>query len=111
MDKDAASAWAVLYGSIQTYDNAQGGVKPNQFKIDPADIGTFLNLVQSSLKSIMKTVALPLDDTLLQTYLLFLHNLLWSLLYQRSQFRPLLLAYTSFLQVTFVAVLSFLKSL
>ena len=63
MDKDAASAWAVLYGSIQTYDNAQGGVKPNQFKIDPADIGTFLNLVQSSLKSIMKTVALPLDDT------------------------------------------------
>ena len=63
LDKDAASAWAVLYGSISTFDNAQGGVKPNQYKFTPQSMGNFLNLVQGSLKSIMKTVALPLDDT------------------------------------------------
>lgn len=63
LDKDAASAWAVLYGSIATMDNAQSGSQPNRFKIKPEDMGYFLQLVQGSLKSIMKTVALPLEDT------------------------------------------------
>lgn len=59
LDKDAASAWAVLYGSIATMGNAQTGSQPNRFKGKQEDMGYFLQLVQGSLKSIMKTVALP----------------------------------------------------
>ena len=63
MDKDAASAWAVLYGSIGTIDNAASGTKQDNPKFSSLAMGQFLQLVQSSLKSIMKTVALPLEDT------------------------------------------------
>ena len=63
LEKDAASAWALLYGSIGTFDNAISGTKQNQTKFNPKVMGEFMNLVQNSLQNIMKTVALPLDDT------------------------------------------------
>lgn len=63
MDKNIASAWAVLFGSIGTMQNEKSGQKPNQWKIDPKAIGKFLQLVQGSLQSIMKVAALPLEQT------------------------------------------------
>jgi hypothetical protein len=63
MDKDIASAWAILYGNIGLLDKEKSGQKPNQTAFSPEVRGQFMNLVQSSLKSIMKTVALPLENT------------------------------------------------
>jgi hypothetical protein len=63
MDKDIASAWAILYGNIGLLDKEKSGQKPNQTAFSPEVMGQFMNLVQSSLKSIMKTVALPLENT------------------------------------------------
>lgn len=63
MDKDMASAWAVLYGNIGLMDKEKSGQKPNQTAFSPEVMGKFMSLVQNSLQSIMKTVALPLEDT------------------------------------------------
>lgn len=63
LDKDMASAWAVLYGSIGVMDKEKNGQHPNQTVFSPDVMGNFMNLVQNALQSIMKTVALPLEDT------------------------------------------------
>ena len=63
MDKDIASAWAILYGNIGLLDKEKSGQKPNQTAFTPEVMGKFMNLVQGSLQSIMKTVALPLENT------------------------------------------------
>lgn len=63
MDKDIASAWAILYGNIGLLDKEKSGQKPNQTAFTPEVMGSFMNLVQNSLQSIMKTVALPLENT------------------------------------------------
>ena len=62
-DKDMASAWAILYGNIGLMDKEKSGQKPNQTSFTPEVMGKFMQLVQSSLKNIMKTVALPLENT------------------------------------------------
>lgn len=63
MDKDIASAWAILYGNIGLLDKEKSGQKPNQTAFTPEVMGQFMQLVQGSLQSIMKTVALPLENT------------------------------------------------
>ena len=63
VDKDMASAWAVLYGSIGVMDKEKNGQHPNQTAFSPDVMGNFMNLVQNALQSVMKTVALPLEDT------------------------------------------------
>ena len=63
MDKNMASAWAILYGNIGLLDSEKSGQKPNQTAFTPEVMGDFMRYVQASLKSIMKTVALPLEDT------------------------------------------------
>lgn len=63
MEKNLASAWAVLFGSIGTQNGEKIGQKANQFKITPQATKMFLKLVQESLNSIVKVVGMPLDDT------------------------------------------------
>jgi hypothetical protein len=68
LDKDIISAYAILYGSIGTYDNAKSGTQPNQFKIAPKNIGKFMSLVASGLENNLRPVALPLDETKFDQY-------------------------------------------
>lgn len=63
MSKDLASAFALIFGEIGTMDGLKSGDKPDQTKFNPKTMGTFMNLVQNSVQSIMKTVALPLEET------------------------------------------------
>lgn len=63
MNKNIASAYALLHGEIGLLDGAKSGKKINNWSISPQVMGEFLQLVQSGLKSIMKTVALPLTNT------------------------------------------------
>jgi hypothetical protein len=63
MDKNIASAWAILYGNIGLLDKEKSGQKPNQTAFTPEALSKFMELVQGALQSIMKTVALPLEDT------------------------------------------------
>lgn len=63
MEKNLASAWAVLYGSIGTLNGEKIGQKADQFKLNPQTVKMFLRLVQESLNSIVKVVGMPLDDT------------------------------------------------
>lgn len=63
MDKNMASAWAILYGNIGLLDKEKSGQKPNQTAFTPEVMLKFMSLVQGALKDIMKTVALPLENT------------------------------------------------
>ena len=68
MNKNIASAYALLHGEIGLLDKAKGGEKANNFSITPEVMGQFMQLVQGGLKSIMKTVALPLENTKFSQY-------------------------------------------
>ena len=61
--KDLASAFALIYGEIGVMDKEKSGQKADQTKFTAKTMGTFMNLVQNSVKDIMKTVALPLENT------------------------------------------------
>lgn len=61
--KDLASAYALIYGEIGMMNNEKSGQKQNQTKFTPEVMGQFLNMVQGALKDIMRTVALPLENT------------------------------------------------
>lgn len=63
MDKDMASAWAILYGEIGLLDKEKSGQRPDQTAFTPKTMGEFMNLVRSSLQSTMKIGALPLENT------------------------------------------------
>ena len=61
--KDMASAYALIYGEIGMMDKEKSGQKTNQTKFTSQAMGELMNIVQSALKDIMKTVALPLENT------------------------------------------------
>jgi hypothetical protein len=63
LSKDLASAFALIYGEIGIMDKEVGGNKADQTKFTAKTMGTFMNIVQQSVQSIMKTVALPLENT------------------------------------------------
>ena len=62
LQKDLASAWAMIAGEIGTIDGAKSGEKPNQTKFTPEVMGAFMSIVSDSLQSIMKVMALPTED-------------------------------------------------
>ena len=62
LQKDIASAWAMLAGEIGTIDGAKSGEKPNQTKFTPEVMGAFMSIVSDSLQSIMKVMALPTEE-------------------------------------------------
>ena len=68
MNKNISSAYALLHGEIGLLDGAKSGEKVNNFSISPDVMGQFMQLVQSGLKEIMKTVALPLTNTKFSQY-------------------------------------------
>lgn len=61
-DKNMASAYNLIYGSIGVKNDEKGSSKSNNFKIDPKTMGRFLNLVSQGMKGTSKVMALPLDD-------------------------------------------------
>lgn len=62
LQKDLASAWAMVAGEIGTMDGVKSGDKPNQTKFTPEVMGAFLDVVSNSLQSIMKVMALPAEN-------------------------------------------------
>ena len=62
-NKDMASAYAILTGEIKLFDNAKSGTKANQFAIDPAAIGGFMQKAKAGLGSLTKLAAMPLENT------------------------------------------------
>lgn len=63
MDKNVASAWAILYGNIGMMDKEKGGNIKNQTKFEPNTLKEFMKLVSTALDGMLKTVALPLEDS------------------------------------------------
>ena len=62
LQKDLASAWAMIAGEIGTMDSLKSGDKPNQTKFTPDVMGEFMGVVSNSLQSIMKVMALPTEN-------------------------------------------------
>ena len=62
LQKDLASAWAMIAGEIGTMDGLKSGDKPNQTKFTPEVMGAFMSIVSDSLQSIMKVMALPTEE-------------------------------------------------
>ena len=62
MQKDLASSWASVAGEIGTVEGLKSGDKPNQTKFTPEVMGAFLDVVSSSLQSVMKVMALPTEN-------------------------------------------------
>lgn len=61
-NKDLIAASGILAGEIKLFDSAKSGQKANQFSIDPKTLGTFMSLVKKGLQSIIKAVAVPLEN-------------------------------------------------
>lgn len=61
-NKDLIAASGILAGEIKLFDSAKSGQKANQFSIDPKTLGTFMSLVKKGLQSIIKAVAIPLEN-------------------------------------------------
>ena len=61
-NKDLIAASGILAGEIKLFDSAKSGTKANQFSIDPKTLGTFMSLVKKGLQSIIKAVAVPLEN-------------------------------------------------
>lgn len=61
-NKDLIAASGILAGEIKLFDSAKSGQKANQFAIDPKTLGTFMSLVKKGLQSIIKVVAVPLEN-------------------------------------------------
>lgn len=62
LNKDMVSAYGILVGAIQLFDNAKSGTQKNQFAIDPKTLGTFMGKVKAGLSSTIKAVAMPTAD-------------------------------------------------
>lgn len=62
LNKDMVSAYGILAGAIQLFDNAKSGTQKNQFAIDPKTLGTFMGKVKAGLTSTVKAVAMPTAD-------------------------------------------------
>ena len=61
-NKDIASAYAILAGEIRLFDSAKSGTKSNQFAIDPATLGGFMQKAKAGLGSLTKLAALPVEN-------------------------------------------------
>lgn len=62
-NKDIASAFGILAGTIPLFDNAKSGTKANQFAIDPSTLGKFMGKVKQGLGDEISAVAMPTNDT------------------------------------------------
>lgn len=62
LNKDMVSAYGILAGAIQLFDNAKSGTQKNQFAIDPKTLGTFMGKVKAGIGSTIKAVAMPTAD-------------------------------------------------
>lgn len=61
-NKDIISAYALLYGEMETTKGAQEGQKPNQFALTSEVMGQFLQLIASGLNKSIKPLAFPLKE-------------------------------------------------
>ncbi len=62
LDKDIASAYALLVGEMKTLKD-QGAKQKDPFTINPKTLGSLLHLIQSGLKRNVRPIALPLEET------------------------------------------------
>ena len=63
MNKDIASAYAILAGEIRLFDATKTGQKANQFAIDPHTLGTYMGKAKAGLGETVKLAALPTENT------------------------------------------------
>lgn len=68
LNKDFASAVAILMGELKLYDTTKGSEKQNQFAISPQAVGEFMGFVKDALNEVFKPVALPLENSKLEYY-------------------------------------------
>lgn len=61
-DKDIISAYAILYGEMETSNKALSGQVPNDTAFTPKAMGKFLQLLASGLDRHFKPLAFPLKD-------------------------------------------------
>lgn len=67
LDKNIASAYALLVGEMKTY-NTQAAQQKDPFMISPQTLGSLLHLVQNGLKRNIKPISLPLEQTKLMQF-------------------------------------------
>lgn len=60
-NKDIAAAFAIIAGSIGSFDNAKSGTKFDQLKFSPQTIGGFMRKAKQGLDDSVKLAALPLE--------------------------------------------------
>lgn len=68
LNKDFASAVAILMGELRLFDAKSGSEKQNQFAIDPENVGKFMSFIKNSLQDVFKEVALPLENSRFEYY-------------------------------------------
>ena len=62
LDKDMNSAYGILAGAIQLFDNAKSGTQKNQFSIDLKTLGSLMGKVKQGLGNTLKVAAMPTAD-------------------------------------------------
>lgn len=67
-NKDIAAAFAIIAGSIGTFDNAKSGTKFDQLKFAPQTIGGFMKKARQGLDECIKVAALPLEGLKMMQY-------------------------------------------
>lgn len=67
LDKDMASAYALLVGEMKTLKDTNTKAK-DPFTINPQTLGKLLGLIQNGLKRNVRPIALPLEETKLMQF-------------------------------------------
>lgn len=68
LNKNFASAVAILMGELRLFDTKAGSEKANQFAIDPVAMGNFLGFIKDSLNDVFKPIAMPLENAKMEYY-------------------------------------------
>lgn len=67
-NKDIASAYAIIAGTIGTFDGAKSGTKFDQLKFSPQTLGGFMAKAKQGLDNTIKLMALPTENIKLLQY-------------------------------------------
>lgn len=67
-NKDIAAAYAIIAGTIGTFDSAKSGTKYDQLKFNPKTLGGFMAKAKQGLSDTIKLAALPVDNIKLLQY-------------------------------------------
>lgn len=68
MDKNFASAYAMLVGNIPLMDKDKSDQKIDNFAVNPKTVGKLLNIIRNSLKENVKIIGTPTQDNKMWQY-------------------------------------------